>query len=220
MKTIKITPKLLNEYATILNEIDRKIYDLGIVLRQKNLADLTFVIKRLDTFKDIYDESLFPKAVEELKSKKLGKSFNEIQLIICSDYLLKPIEKLIEEKLIVKQSLNINDWITNIDTDLDNDDDLIYMVHKFTFWTFLLTRSLILIWDKKDLNNFPRENFLELNVQGYSMFFKTQKDVEQFIERNKSKTRIALFKHQGIFIESNFQSALGYLKRLTNSINN
>jgi len=94
------------------------------------------------------------------------------------------------------------------------------MVHKFTFWTFLLTRSLILIWDKKDLNNFPRENFLELNVQGYSMFFKTQKDVEQFIERNKSKTRIALFKHQGIFIESNFQSALGYLKRLTNSINN
>ena len=68
MKTIKITPKLLNEYATILNEIDRKIYDLGIVLRQKNLADLTFVIKRLDTFKDIYDESLFPKAVEEYLS--------------------------------------------------------------------------------------------------------------------------------------------------------
>ena len=220
MKSVKFTPKLLNEYTTILNEIDRKIYDLGIVLRQKNLADLTFVIKRLDTFKDIYDESLFPKAVEELKSKKLGKSFNEIQLIICSDYLLKPIEKLIEENLIVKQSLNINDWITNIDADLDNDDDLIYMVHKFTFWTFLLTRSLILIWDKKDLNNFPIEFFLKLNVQGNSMTFKTQKDVEQFIERNKSKTRIALFKHQGIFIESNFQSALGYLKRLTNSINN
>ncbi len=28
MKTIKITPKLLDEYATILNEVDRKIYDL------------------------------------------------------------------------------------------------------------------------------------------------------------------------------------------------
>jgi hypothetical protein len=220
MKTIKITQKLLDEYATILNEVDRKIYDLGIVLRQKNLADLTFVLKRLDSFKDIYDESLFPKAVEELKSKKLGKSFNEIQLIICSDYLLKPIEKLIEENLINKQSLNINDWITNIDIDLDNDDDLIYMVHKFTFWTLLLTRSLTLIWDKKDLKNFPIENFLELNLQGKSMFFKTQNDVEQFIERNKSKTRIALFKHQGIFIESTFQSALGYLKRLTNSINN
>ena len=38
MKTIKITPKLLDEYSTILNEVDRKIYDLGIVLRQKNLA--------------------------------------------------------------------------------------------------------------------------------------------------------------------------------------
>ena len=50
MKTIKITPKLLDEYATILNEVDRKIYDLGIVLRQKNLADLTFVLKRLDSF--------------------------------------------------------------------------------------------------------------------------------------------------------------------------
>ena len=69
MSTLKISPKILNEYSTILNEVDRKIYDLGIVLRQKNLADLTFVIKRLDSFKDIYDESLFPKAVEELKSK-------------------------------------------------------------------------------------------------------------------------------------------------------
>ena len=219
MKTIKITPKLLNEYATILNEIDRKIYDLGIILRQKNLADITFVIKRLDSFKDIYDESFFPKAVEELKSKKLGKSFNEIQLILCSNYLLKPIEKLIEENIINKQSLNINDWITNIDTDLDNDDDLIYMVHKFTFWTLFLIRSLLIIWDKKDLKNFPSEIFLGLNVKGSSMFFKTQKDIDQFIERNKSKTRIALFKHQGIFIESTFQSALGYLKRLTNSIN-
>ena len=28
MKTVKITPKLLDEYATILNEVDRKIYDL------------------------------------------------------------------------------------------------------------------------------------------------------------------------------------------------
>ena len=215
MDSVQITPKLLDEYATILNEIDRKIYDLGIVLRQKNLADLTFVIKRLDSFKDIYDESLFPKAVEELKSKKLGKSFNEIQLIICSDYLLKPIEKLIEENLINKQSLNINDWITNIDTDLDNDDDLIYMVHKFTFWTLLLTRSLTLIWDKKDIKNFPVEEFLRHNIQAVSMHFKTEEDVEQFIERNKSKTRITLFKLQGIFIESTFQSALGYLKRLT-----
>ena len=215
MKTIKITPKLLDEYSTILNEIDRKIYDLGIVLRQKNLADLTFVIKRLDSFKDIYDESLFPKAVEELKFKKLGKSFSEIQMIICSNYLLKPIEKLIEENIVNKQSLNISDWITNIDADLDNDDDLIYMVHKFTFWTLLLTRSLTLIWDKKDIKNFPVEEFLRHNIQTVSMHFKTEEDVVQFIERNKSKTRIALFKFQGIFIESKFQSALGYLKRLT-----
>lgn len=219
MNSVKITPKLLDEYATILNEVDRKIYDLGIVLRQKNLADLTFVIKRLDSFKDIYDENLFPKVVEDLKSKKLGKSFNEIQLIICTDYLLKPIEKLVEENLINRQSLNIKDWITNIDTDLDNSDDLIYMVHKFTFWTLLLTRSLTLIWDKKDLKNFPIESFLEFNLQGDSMTFKTQKDVEQFLDRNKSKTRIALFKHQGIFIESTFKSALGYLKRLENLIN-
>jgi hypothetical protein len=219
MNSVKITPKLLDEYATILNEVDRKIYDLGIVLRQKNLADLTFVIKRLDSFKDIYDENLFPKVVEELKSKKLGKSFNEIQLILCSDYLLKPIEKLVEENLINRQSLNIKDWITNIDTDLDNSDDLIYMVHKFTFWTLLLTRSLTLIWDKKDLKNFPIESFLEFNLQGDSMTFKTQKDVEQFLDRNKTKTRIALFKHQGIFIESTFKSALGYLKRLENLIN-
>ena len=219
MNSVKITPKLLDEYATILNEVDRKIYDLGIVLRQKNLADLTFVIKRLDSFKDIYDENLFPKVVEELKSKKLGKSFNEIQLIICTDYLLKPIEKLVEENLINRQSLNIKDWITNINTDLDNSDDLIYMVHKFTFWTLLLTRSLTLIWDKKDLKNFPIESFLEFNLQGDSMTFKTQKDVEQFLDRNKSKTRIALFKHQGIFIESTFKSALGYLKRLENLIN-
>ena len=219
MNSVKITPKLLDEYATILNEVDRKIYDLGIVLRQKNLADLTFVIKRLDSFKDIYDENLFPKVVEDLKSKKLGKSFNEIQLIICTDYLLKPIEKLVEENLIIRQSLNIKDWITNIDTDLDNSDDLIYMVHKFTFRTLLLTRSLTLIWDKKDLKNFPIESFLEFNLQGDSMTFKTQKDVEQFLDRNKSKTRIALFKHQGIFIESTFKSALGYLKRLENLIN-
>jgi hypothetical protein len=219
MSTLKISPKILNEYSTILNEVDRKIYDLGIVLRQKNLADLTFVIKRLDSFKDIYDESLFPKAVEELKSKKLGKSFNEIQLIICSNYLLKPIEELIEKNLINKYSLNVKDWITNIDLDLDNDDDLMYMIHKFTFWTLFMTKSLLLIWDKKDLKNFPRENFLELNVLAKSMTFKTQKDVEQFIERNKSKTRIALFKHQGIFIESTFKNSLGYLKRLTNSIN-
>ena len=219
MNSVKITPKLLDEYATILNEVDRKIYDLGIVLRQKNLADLTFVIKRLESFKDIYDENLFPKVVEELKSKKLGKSFNEIQLIICADYLLKPIEKLVEENLINRQSLNIKDWITNIDTDLDNSDDLIYMVHKFTFWTLLLTRSLTLIWDKKDLKNFPIESFLEFNLQGDSMTFKTQKDVEQFLDRNKTKTRIALFKHQGIFIESTFKSALGYLKRLENLIN-
>lgn len=219
MNSVKITPKLLDEYATILNEVDRKIYDLGIVLRQKNLADLTFVIKRLDSFKDIYDENLFPKVVEDLKSKKLGKSFNEIQLIICTDYLLKPIEKLVEENLVNRQSLNIKDWITNIDTDLDNSDDLIYMVHKFTFWTLLLTRSLTLIWDKKDLKNFPIESFLEFNLQGDSMTFKTQKDVEQFLDRNKSKTRITLFKHQGIFIESTFKSALGYLKRLENLIN-
>jgi hypothetical protein len=219
MNSVKITPKLLDEYATILNEVDRKIYDLGIVLRQKNLADLTFVIKRLDSFKDIYDENLFPKVVEELKSKKLGKSFNEIQLIICTNYLLKPIEKLVKENLINRQSLNIKDWITNIDTDLDNSDDLIYMVHKFTFWTLLLTRSLTLIWDKKDLKNFPIESFLEFNLQGDSMTFKTQKDVEQFLDRNKTKTRIALFKHQGIFIESTFKSALGYLKRLENLIN-
>jgi len=219
MNSVKITPKLLDEYATILNEVDRKIYDLGIVLRQKNLADLTFVIKRLESFKDIYDENLFPKVVEELKSKKMGKSFNEIQLILCTDYLLKPIEKLVEENLINRQSLNIKDWITNIDTDLDNSDDLIYMVHKFTFWTLLLTRSLTLIWDKKDLKNFPIESFLEFNLQGDSMTFKTQKDVEQFLDRNKTKTRIALFKHQGIFIESTFKSALGYLKRLENLIN-
>lgn len=219
MNSVKITPKLLDEYATILNEVDRKIYDLGIVLRQKNLADLTFVIKRLDSFKDIYDENLFPKVVEDLKSKKLGKSFSEIQLIICTDYLLKPIEKLVEENLIIRQSLNIKDWITNIDTDLDNSDDLIYMVNKFTFRTLLLTRSLTLIWDKKDLKNFPIESFLEFNLQGDSMTFKTQKDVEQFLDRNKSKTRITLFKHQGIFIESTFKSALGYLKRLENLIN-
>ena len=70
-----------------------------------------------------------------------------------------------------------------------------------------------------DKGPFPRENFLELNVLAKSIFFKTQKDVEQFIERNKSKTRIALFKRQGIFIESTFKNSLGYLKRLTNSIN-
>ena len=93
------------------------------------------------------------------------------------------------------------------------------MVHKFTFWTLLLTRSLTLIWDKKDLKNFPIESFLEFNLQGDSMTFKTQKDVEQFLDRNKTKTRIALFKHQGIFIESTFKSALGYLKRLENLIN-
>jgi hypothetical protein len=176
-------------------------------------------MKRLDSFKDIYDESIIPKAIEELKSRKLGKSFNEIQLILCSNYLLKPIDKIVEESIINKQSLNIDDWIANIEADLDNDDDLIYMVHKFTFWTLMLIRSLLIIWDKKDLKNFPGDKFLELNIKGSSVVFKTQKDIDQFIERNKSKTRIALFKHQGIFIESTFQSASGYLRRLTDSIN-
>lgn len=217
MHKFNFNTELLNEYSSLLKEIDLKIQDYSVVIKQKNKNDLLFVLNRMDSFKDLDKEILFNELDEELKSKKLGRSFNEYQLILIYKYMLSPICELIQNKLIQKQNLVIDDWIKNIDADLDNKDDLFYMVNKFIFWTYLLIKSLVLIWDQKEIENFPREDFIKLNKLALSINFKKEKDIDQFIERNKNKTRIALFKLQGIYIDSNFQSALSYLNNLVNA---
>lgn len=208
---------LLNEYSSLLKEIDSKIQAYSVVIKQKNKNDLLFVLNRMDYFKDFDKEILFNELGEELKSKKLGRSFNEYQIILINKYMLSPICELVQNKLIQKENLIIDDWIKDIDADLDNKDDLFYMVNKFIFRLYHYIKSLVLIWDQKEIQNFPREDFIKLNKLALSIHFKEEKDIDEFIGRNKNKTRIALFKLQGIYIDSQFQNALGYLKRLEDS---
>ena len=209
--------ELLNEYSSLLKEIDSKIQDYSVIIKQKNKNDLLFVLNRMEYFKDFDKENLFNELGEELKSKKLGRSFNEYQIILIYKYMLSPICELVQNQLIQKENLNIDDWMKDIDVDLDNKDDLFYMANKFTFRLYHYIKSLVLIWDQKEIQNFPREDFIKLNKLALSINFKEEKDIDQFIERNKNKTRIALFKLQGIYIDSEFQNALGYIKRLENS---
>ena len=155
---------------------------------------------------------------EDLKAKKLGKSFNEIVLYISSCYILKNIESIVKSDIVDKQLLTINDWIVNKeDFDFNDKSDIYYNLNKFTIWTYLEVQSLLIVWDKKDLVTFPISDFVQYQTMTLSLLFKNDQDVLNYIVRNKEKTRINLFKLQIIFIESSFRSAKSYLRELSQS---
>lgn len=218
MSNIKITADLTDNYSTQFEKIETYIHDLGVILNQKNLDELIWVLPRIDSLKNIYHDSLIEDICEDLKAKKLGKSFNEIVLYISSCYILKNIESIIKDDIIDKQILTINDWIINKeDFDFNDKSDIYYNLNKFTIWTYLEVQSLLIVWDKKDLDTFPISDFVQYQTMTLSLLFKNDQDVLNYIVRNKEKTRINLFKLQIIFIESSFRSAKSYLKELSQS---
>ena len=218
MSNIKITADLLDNYSKQFEKIETYIHDLGVILNQKNLDELIWVLPRIDSFKNIYHDSLIDDICEDLKAKKLGKSFNEIVLYISSCYILKNIESIIKSDIVDKQLLTINDWIVNKeDFDFNDKSDIYYNLNKFTIWTYLEVQSLLIVWDKKDLVTFPISDFVQYQTMTLSLLFKNDQDVLNYIGRNKEKTRINLFKLQIIYIESSFRSAKSYLKELSQS---
>ena len=218
MSNIKITADLTDNYSIQFEKIETYIHDLGVILNQKNLDELIWVLPRIDSFKNIYHDSLIDDICEDLKAKKLGKSFNEIVLYISSCYILKNIESIIKSDIVDKQILTINDWIINKeDFDFNDKSDIYYNLNKFTIWTYLEVQSLLIVWDKKDLDTFPISDFVQYQTMTLSLLFKNDQDVLNYIVRNKEKTRINLFKLQIIFIESSFRSAKSYLKELSQS---
>lgn len=218
MSNINITADLIDNYSIQFEKIETYIHDLGVILNQKNLDELIWVLPRIDSFKNIYHDSLIDDICEDLKAKKLGKSFNEIVLYISSCYILKNIESIVKSGIVDKQLLTINDWIVNKeDFDFNDKSDIYYNLNKFTIWTYLEVQSLLIVWDKKDLVTFPISDFVQYQTMTLSLLFKNDQDVLNYIVRNKEKTRINLFKLQIIFIESSFRSAKSYLKELSQS---
>lgn len=216
MSNINITADLIDNYSIQFEKIETYIHDLGVILNQKNLDELIWVLPRIDSFKNIYHDSLIDDICEDLKAKKLGKSFNEIVLYISSCYILKNIESIVKSDIVDKQLLTINDWIVNKeDFDFNDKSDIYYNLNKFTIWTYLEVQSLLIVWDKKDLDTFPISDFVQYQTMTLSLLFKNDQDVLNYIVRNKEKTRINLFKLQIIFIESSFRSAKSYLKELS-----
>ena len=218
MSNINITADLIDNYSIQFEKIETYIHGLGVILNQKNLDELIWVLPRIDSFKNIYHDSLIDDICEDLKAKKLGKSFNEIVLYISSCYILKNIESIIKSDIVDKQLLTINDWIVNKeDFDFNDKSDIYHNLNKFTIWTYLNVRSLLIVWDKKDLDTFPISDFVQYQTMTLSLLFKNDQDVLNYIGRNKEKTRINLFKLQIIYIESSFRSAKSYLKELSQS---
>ena len=218
MSNINITADLIDNYSIQFEKIETYIHDLGVILNQKNLDELIWVLPRIDSFKNIYHDSLIDDICEDLKAKKLGKSFNEIVLYISSCYILKNIESIVKSDIVDKQLLTINDWIVNKeDFDFNDKSDIYYNLNKFTIWTYLEVQSLLIVWDKKDLVTFPISDFVQYQTMTLSLLFKNDQDVLNYIVRNKEKTRINLFKLQIIYIESSFRSAKSYLKELSQS---
>ena len=218
MSNINITADLIDNYSIQFEKIETYIHDLGVILNQKNLDELIWVLPRIDSFKNIYHDSLIDDICEDLKAKKLGKSFNEIVLYISSCYILKNIESIVKSGIVDKQLLTINDWIVNKeDFDFNDKSDIYYNLNKFTIWTYLEVQSLLIVWDKKDLVTFPISDFVQYQTMTLSLLFKNDQDVLNYIVRNKEKTRINLFKLQIIFIESSFRSAKSYLRELSQS---
>ena len=218
MSNINITADLIDNYSIQFEKIETYIHDLGVILNQKNLDELIWVLPRIDSFKNIYHDSLIDDICEDLKAKKLGKSFNEIVLYISSCYILKNIESIIKSDIVDKQLLTINDWIVNKeDFDFNDKSDIYHNLNKFTIWTYLNVQSLLIVWDKKDLDTFPISDFVQYQTMTLSLLFKNDQDVLNYIVRNKEKTRINLFKLQIIFIESSFRSAKSYLRELSQS---
>ena len=216
MSNINITADLIDNYSIQFEKIETYIHDLGVILNQKNLDELIWVLPRIDSFKNIYHDSLIDDICEDLKAKKLGKSFNEIVLYISSCYILKNIESIIKSDIVDKQLLTINDWIVNKeDFDFNDKSDIYHNLNKFTIWTYLNVQSLLIVWDKKDLDTFPISDFVQYQTMTLSLLFKNDQDVLNYIVRNKEKTRINLFKLQIIFIECSFRSAKSYLKELS-----
>ena len=216
MSNINITADLIDNYSIQFEKIETYIHDLGVILNQKNLDELIWLLPRIDSFKNIYHDSLIDDICEDLKAKKLGKSFNEIVLYISSCYILKNIESIVKSDIVDKQLLTINDWIVNKeDFDFNDKSDIYHNLNKFTIWTYLNVQSLLIVWDKKDLDTFPISDFVQYQTMTLSLLFKNDQDVLNYIVRNKEKTRINLFKLQIIFIESSFRSAKSYLKELS-----
>ena len=216
MESINITSEMLENYAVQFKKIETCIRDFQVVLNQKNVDDLAWVMQRIESFKNIYHESFLTAVIDDLKKRKLGKSINEIKLHLCSNYLLSEIERIIITEIIDKHKIKIDDWIDNrIDTDLKNPKDILYNLNKFTIWVLMEVRSLLLIWAKKDLESFPVSEFVNYGKKVHSLEFQKNVDLEKYLETNKDKTRIYLFKGKIIAIESNLRGAKYYLKDLT-----
>ena len=216
MTPSKITPDILENYAAQFKKIETCIHDFQVVLNQKNVDDLIWVMQRIDSFKNIYHENFISEITDDLKERKLGKSLNEIKLHICSNRLLEEIDRIINTEIIDKYKITMDEWVDNKkDTDLKNPKDILYNLNKFTIWVLLTARSLILIWDKKDLASFPVSEFVSFGNKVRSLEFQKSADLENYLVANKDKTRMNLFKGKIIAIESNLKSAKHYLKELT-----
>ena len=216
MDSSKITPDILENYAAQFKNIETCIHDFQVVLNQKNVDDLIWVLPRIDSFKNIYHENFLSEITDDLKERKLGKSLNEIKLHICANRLLKEIDRIINIEIIDKYKITMDEWVDNKkDSDLNNPKDILYNLNKFTIWVLLTTRSLILIWDKKDLESFPVSEFVSFGNKVHSLEFQKSSDLENYLVANKDKTRMNLFKGKIIAIESELKAAKHYLKELT-----
>ena len=216
MTPSKITPDILENYAAQFKKIETCIHDFQVVLNQKNVDDLVWVMQRIESFKNIYHESFLTEVIDDLKERKLGKSLNEIKLHICSNRLLLEIDRIINIEIIDKYEITMDHWVENKkNSDLNNPMDVLYHLNKFTIWVLMEVKSLLLIWDKKDLGAFPVSEFVSFGNKVHSLEFQKSSDLENYLVANKDKTRMNLFKGKIIAIESNLKSAKYYLKELS-----
>ena len=215
MNSSKITLDILENYATQFKNIETCIHDFQVVLNQKNVDDLIWVLQRIDSIKNIYHENFLSEITDDLKERKLGKSLNEIKLYICSNRFLMEMDRIINSEIIDKYKIIMDDWVDNKKDSNHNPEDILYNLNKFTIWTLLNVKSLLLIWDKKDLGSFPISEFISLDNKVRSLEFQTSSKLVNYIEVNKDKTRMNIFKGKIIAIERNLKSAKHYLKELT-----
>jgi len=63
MSNIEITADLTDNYSTQFKKIETYIHDLGVILNQKNLDDLIWVLPRIDSFKNIYHDNFLDEII-------------------------------------------------------------------------------------------------------------------------------------------------------------
>jgi len=203
-------------YEDYIEKLNKYSKDLEKLLYLKNLDELEFFLKRSFSTSEMYTENYISEIKLELKSKKLGTSFNEVITHIAQSNMLFNIEIIIEEDILVQNYDNyepFNEEITKSlyaktlkEVELNSSNES-QQGFKFLFQLLYITKACILASDKKLIDQLPIDKFVYYTTSSKSSHLLNEKEIISFFERNKIKTRIAILKLFVIQINSLISNA-------------